>query len=542
MSSIFKSDNDSKFSKDFNNENPSLLITDLDNFYSNIYEYYYQKGYRNILTQILLENISFFFSVNFIFLNTVVIDWPSLIKSCKAKQKCELDSEFINYPSIDSFSNNKFMYFLYILFIVYCIVYLVKSLKFFFNMRATREVYSTKLKLRKKELENITFTEIMNKLISLQNIENFCRVKDDIDHYDIISRISRKENYLNALISNNILKFIIKIPFIGTKDLFSNYISTKLQNCLLNYAFLNGEVKINKKFLVTRNLQFRILYYMIFESLFILPNFILKLVFWLFTNADDIKSNRNINMKVWSPQIKLKFKNYNELKHHFENRINQSYYCAEKFLSCFQERFFSLVAKFLSLIFGSFLILTCVLSLIDDTLLLEMKVLGKNLVWYTFVLGIALSIKQGLTGNSDAEILKDNINYIELAELKEDLYTNIMNKIINIPESWRVRQNFSSKVKEMSKYYTFSILQLIDELMSILLFPYFWLKLFFQSSDIISFFKLYTTHIEGIGDVCSLAVLDRNKFLSMKERKFDFDGVYAERKFINSYYYFEVIF
>ena len=358
MSSLFKSDNDS-IKKDpvFSSPNKSLLVSDLDSFYQNIYEYYHQKGYRNILTNIILENVSFFFSVNFIFINSAVIDWLSLIKSCRDKKKCELDSDFINIPSLNAFYDNKIMYCLYILFIVYCVVFFLKSFQFYLKMKATREIYSNKLKLRKKDLENITFTEIMNKLISLQKNENYCRVKDEIDHYDIISRINRKENYLNGLISNKILRFTVNIPFIGLKDYYSNYIASNLMNCIMNYAFIDEHVKINKKFLNTRQLQFRILYYMCLESIFILPNFVLKLLFWVFTNADDIKSNRNINQKIWSPYIKLKFKNYNELKHHFENRMNQSYYCAEKFLSCFQERFFSLVAKFLSLILGSFLIL-----------------------------------------------------------------------------------------------------------------------------------------------------------------------------------------
>ncbi len=520
---------------------PSLVVTDLDSFYQNIYEYYYQKGSRNIITQMILENVSFFFSVNFVFLNLLVIDWFKLIKSCKNKQKCELDFDFINVPSLNGFYENKLAYIIYFLFIIYCVIYLFKSLSFLLKMRATREIYHNKLKLRKKDLENMTFTEIMNKLIALQKTESFCRVQDEIDHYDIIARILRKENYLNALISNNIIRFSIYIPCFGEKNLFSNYLANSFNNCILNYAFLEEQVEINKKFLTLRKLQFRIIYYMIMESIFLLPNFIIKLLFWVFTNADNIKSNRNITQKIWSPQIKLTFKNYNELKHHFENRMNQSYYCTEKFLSCFQERFFSLIAKFLSLFFGSFFILICVLSLIDDSLLLELKIFNKNLVWFTFVLGFAFSIKQGMSGSSDAEILKDNIDYIELIDLKEDLYKNIINKVVNIPESWRVKQNFSSKVKEMCESYSLSISLLIDELFSILLFPWFWLKLFFQANDIISFFKTYTTHLEGIGDVCSLAVLDRNKFTSLKKLHFGIDETnYAERKFINSYYYFEV--
>ena len=89
----------------------------------------------------------------------------------------------------------------------------------------------------------------MKKLISLQKNENYCRVKDEIDKYDIVSRILRKENYLIGLISNNVLEFTITIPFLGTKDFYSNYIANNLHNCLLDFAFIEEHVTINKKFL-----------------------------------------------------------------------------------------------------------------------------------------------------------------------------------------------------------------------------------------------------------------------------------------------------
>ena len=90
------------------------------------------------------------------------------------------------------------------------------------KMRATYDIIKGKLKIHQKDLENMTFNEIITKLILLQKETNYCRVKEEVNSFDIISRIMRKDNYLNAILSNNIIRFTIKIPFLGEKIFFSN--------------------------------------------------------------------------------------------------------------------------------------------------------------------------------------------------------------------------------------------------------------------------------------------------------------------------------
>ena len=46
----------------------NLIITDLDNFFYEIYSYYYHGGYRNILTRIILDNITYIFTIHFLLL------------------------------------------------------------------------------------------------------------------------------------------------------------------------------------------------------------------------------------------------------------------------------------------------------------------------------------------------------------------------------------------------------------------------------------------------------------------------------------------
>ena len=45
-------------------------------------------------------------------------------------------------------------------------------------------------------------------------------------------------------------------------------------------------------------------------------------------------------------------------------------------------------------------------------------------------------------------------------------------------------------------------MNLFNELLSIIFFPYLWLKLFFQAGEIVAFLKNHSVCIEGLGDIC----------------------------------------
>ncbi len=409
-----------------------------------------------------------------------------------------------------------------------------------------KNLYNHKLHIKQKEMENMKFSEILERLIELQKTENFCRVKENLTKFDIIARILRKENYLIAMISNSILDldFKIKIPFKKTEkkiNFFSNYFYNNLSECIINFAFLPGDVNINSKFFNLRYLQMKMFIFMIFEIFFIPPVIFFKIIFWIFKNAEGFsKTNRSgnnsLSQKIWSNYIQIIFKNYNELPHHFENRINNSYKPLDNFMNCFRDRMFSILSKFVIIICGSFLFLVFIISSIDDRLLTDLKIFGKKFVWLTFILGAVLSILGG--GNNKNNSFEED--YIENVSIKEDLYTNFVNKIINLPFEFRQKQNFSSIFKTVSLNYEIGIYCLLKEILSILFFPFLWIKIIFKAQNIIKFFKAYSKTVEGIGTIYSYSIMDLNTFKFLKEK--DLCGIteatFNDRKFINSFIWY----
>jgi autophagy-related protein 9 len=521
-----------KKSKTFDSPNYSniLLISDLDNFFKNIYDYYYNRGYYNILTQTILDNISYLFSIHFLIFNLFIINWKEIIYNCYEKNECNL--EILDYKSYEF--NNFTFFILYGLLFSYYLLFFWKSCLFIYKMRRMKNLFDLKLRIKQKEMENMKFDEILERLIDLQKTENFCRVKENLTKFDIISRILRKDNFLIGLLTNDLINFNIKFPILGEINFYSNYMLNNIHECILNFAFLKGEVTINPKFFNLRFLQMKLFIFMLFEILFIPSIILYKLIFWLFKNADNIKSNRNITQKIWSSHVQILFKNYNELQHHFENRINSSYMYVEKFVNCFKDRMINIISKFCILISGSFLVLIFIISSIDDRLLTELKFMGKKIVWITVVIGVIISMLRGNDINKNSEE-----DYIENVDLKEELYKNIVNKLINLPLEFRKKHNFSAIFKNISLHYESGITSMIKEISSILFFPVIWIRLIINVKMIIKFFKFYSKSIDGLGTIYSYSYMDINCFKCLREKDVNItEYSFNDRKFINSFLYY----
>jgi autophagy-related protein 9 len=528
---------DDKRIKSFKDQ--SLIISDLDEFFKNIYDYYYNRGYKNIRLQYVLDNISYLFAAHFIIANIYIINWNSIIAKCVRENDCSL--EITEYLKEDfSYSNFSFAI-LYSLFIIYYISYLYKSTLHLLKMNRIKFIFEQKFHIKQKEMENMKFDEIMLRVIELQRIENFSRVKENLTKFDIISRIMRRENYMIALLSNNVLNFHVRIPFTKSNlNFFSSYIYNNIMDCILNFAFLPGEVDLNQKIFNIRLFTIRMITYMIYEIVFLPSRIFFKIIFSIFKNADNIKSNRNLINKTWKSHQLILFKNYNELHHHFEHRINKSYHLTEKFINCFKDRRFSIFAKFLSLIGGSFLLLIFIISAIDNRLLTELKIFGKNIVWVTFVLGIILSIAHSNSQNSRSHAEED---YIENMELKEKLQRHLINELINIPNEWRISQNNSKVYKKIDVNYTDTLKVMFKELLTILIFPLLWWKVISQAKSLSIFFKLNSTKIQGVGTICSYSFFDMNHFKCVKEKESIFTEIsFNDRKFIASFLFYGVSF
>ena len=544
----------------------NLLIKDLDEFFKNIYNYYYNKGYNNILTQIILDNISYLFSIHFVILNIFIINWKEIILKCTVDNLC--NSELSNNFSIQNFSEKIsehffLFFFIYGFLIIYYLIFFFKSILQIINMKKIKNIYDYRLKIKQSELEHIKFDQIIHRLIILQDKESFCRIKENLTKYDIISRIMRKDNYMLALFTNNIIdskiKFSLKIPFIQKKifdfnfEIFSNFLYTKINESVIDFALNSMDKRVNVNFISLQTLRLKLIFFMFCECIFLIPSIFLKIIFWIFINADNIKSNRNITNKIWDRKNLILFRNYNELQHYFDYRITTSYKYLELFNNCFKskQRLFNIVKRFLKLITGSILFIIFMISFFDNRLLTDMTIFGKNFVWLSIIVGVIISITNSeeekdlkenpytcLSDNNDKKFLAGN--YLD-CDNRVVYYKKLINCLINIPEEWSLAENFSKVNKEINNNYEMSFLMIVKEILSMVFFPVVWIKLIFNADEIRKFIIKNSCNFPDLGTICCFSYFNFENYKRNRAGSSRFvDYNFNDKKFLNSCFYYKV--
>ena len=531
MSFLFqkKVKGDKKVNKNNDFFSESLLISDLDKFFNQIYYYYYKGGYGCMSTQIYLDNIIYLFTIHFLMFILFFIEWNKLISpETKTLENIELS----NFISSKYFYNHKYLaYGFYFLLMNYYLYFFFSSLNKISSLKRIYQIYHHKLHLRTKNLESLYFDDILTLLIILQEKEGYCRIKDNLTKYDIIARINRRENYIIAMISNKIISF----QLFGI-NLFSNYILDYVKNNFMKFMIKDKEVEINKNFYNPNFFRIKILIQIIIQVITIPSEIIFRIIFFLFKNADNLKTIDKITRNKWTNDIIYQFKNYNECKHHLENRINKSYRPTETFLSCFKQKMFSIIGKTFVLICGSFFLLFLILTLFVDIKVTNISIFGYNFLSFIMIIGLLMGIFNNSNNTNENNTL-ENFPY----KLKK--YKEICSNIINIPSDWD-KNDIYRNYQIISKDFKNNILLFINELLSIVLFPVLWFKLFWNYQLIIDFVKKNSVNIPCIGTVCSLSVLNTNSYIVNNERNTEYfitnqQKRYNDAKFINSVIYFE---
>lgn len=498
-------------------DKPALLqITDLDKFFTNVYTYFYQKGYKNILIRSILDILTSILIIVFIF-SIFFVNWFDLIEECKESKEndCQLvdflikNTHFSIKPNETSQKSLYLLKFIFYIHVLYIIITLYKYISYISEMKSIRDIYKNKLGIKQKELENLTFNHIINKLISLQDTENYCRVKEKLTKYDIISRIMRRKNYLNYLISNK----IIVLP----NTFKTNYTIDIITSSIINHSFQSDSALISKDF-KSLTVKASLLSHFLFEIIFLFPNITFRISTWLFRNAETfsgkmIKTSTStssvLSDQSYSPFQLISFLCYNELNDRFDLRITSGLSHTKAFTSSFEMEFSSIVFSFLRFVCGGLLLIIILISLIDDSMLNRMKILNFNLLYIAIMIGF-------LSGMSSSYILPESINstkqYVSAPlDKKINTYKNMIDQLINVSETLVNLDEFSEKNVKIQKTFSYSILLFINEILSIICLPYIIYRLYSQSEFIVNHINESTMRIDGIGDVCSCSALEIDK-------------------------------
>lgn len=390
------------------------------------------------------------------------------------------------------------------------------------RLRQIQDFYQYLLGISDVNLQTISWQEVVSRIMTLRDANPATAAaisarhrrflgsqsKQRMDAHDIANRIMRKENYLIALFNKDILDLTLPIPFLRKRQLFSRTLEWNLNLCIVDYVF-NEQGQLRPLFLkdthrkaLSEGLRRRFIFagvMNIFVAPFIVTYFLMHYFFRYFTEYQ--KKPSQIGSRQYTPLAEWKFREFNELWHLFERRINMSHLPASEYIDQFPKDKTIQLSRFVAFIASALASVLALASVIDPELFLGFEIThDRTVLFYLGIFGTVWAVAQGIV---PAETL---VFDPELALRQVIEFTHYR------PAHWQGKLHSDEVRKEFSMLYQMKLVIFLEEILSMIFTPFvLWFSLPKCSDQLIDFVREFTVHVDGLGYVCSFAVFDFKK-------------------------------
>ncbi len=198
-----------------------------------------------------------------------------------------------------------------------------------------------------------------------------------------------------------------------------------------------------------------------------------------------------------SPYAIWQCRNLNELPHLTERRLLASIAPSELYLKLFPASEIIILISGVNFIAAAFIAIILVIGLIDESLLVNVHIGGRNLLWYAPILTIVVSICRSFIPSREESIHSPNVEMRNIASFTHYL----PDRWIGMAHTYKVRDEFL----RMSKY---NLQIFASEILGIFTAPIILcFVLPFYANDISAFINRYKRFEDGIGDICTFSLL-----------------------------------
>ncbi|POW14207.1 hypothetical protein PSHT_07498 [Puccinia striiformis] len=356
---------------------------------------------------------------------------------------------------------------------------------------------------------------------SVPNMNNQSVLQRKLDAHDVANQIMREQNYLIALFNKDILDLRPPLPnwmVVGNILIADKHLTTSLEwNLLFSLRgfLLDSRGQVKPEYLVSsrvdptmalRRFKLMAIINLIFGPFIV----VYVLIYSFFRYFEEYHKNpSSIGSRSFTRLARWKFREYNELPHLFQERLESSYSLSKRYIDHFPKTKTTILAKFVSFIAGSFAGVLIVLSLWDPDLFLHFEISSeRSVIFYIGLFGSILAISRGMIKEEKSPSQEEG-----KIENPGELMERIINLTHYLPNHWYGKLHGLEVFNDFGKLFQLKIIIFVNELMSILLTPFIlWFNFDLdRSQKIIDFFREFTIHVDGIGYVCSFSVFDFNR-------------------------------
>ena len=487
-------------------------VENLDNFLKDVYDYFLGNGFWSILLQRALNMLTLAFVVGFTIFLSNCIDYRRVRGSEKMSEilipRCT--------TKMGTFANLTLW--------LVCLFWISKFFQYLFDIRRLRNLhdfYHHLLGIAESDIQTISWQEVVSRLMALRDANPttaggvsaksrrfLSQNKQRMDAHDIANRLMRKENYLIALFNKDILDLTLPIPFFRQRQLFSRTLEWNIHQCVIDYVF-NPQGQVRPLFLkethrkaLSDGLRRRFIFagtLNIFVAPFIVIYFLMLYFFQYFTEYQ--KNPAQIGSRQYNPLAEWKFREFNELWHLFQRRINMSYPFATRYINQFPKDKVVQTARFVAFVAGALASVLALASIVDPEMFLNFQVTpDRTVLFYLGVVGTTWAVARGL-------LPEDNLVFDPAFALEEVIdFTHYR------PTHWDERLHSDQVRAEFAQLYQMKVVIFLNEILSMIFTPFvLWFSLPKCSDRIIDFFREFTVHVDGLGYVCSFAEFNFKK-------------------------------
>jgi autophagy-related protein 9 len=406
--------------------------------------------------------------------------------------------------------------------ILYCILFTVYGLfslwSFWQSIQDSlvmKSIFENRLGISQQRLEGGAVDwdrDVVSKLISLQESGEYqilIHGQANLDALYIAQRILRKDNFMVAFFNRGMLD--LQVPFIPFQDVYCKSLEWAIYFCIQNYMF-NHKFQVRPGFyLDPKSLQRRFFLCGIAHAIFLPFLAFFMLLHFLMQNGYDWKAKKQyLGPKEWSLAAKWTFREFNELPHFFERRLEPSYDATEKYLELFrQNEIMTTIGRIFVFIGGAFASVLFAFAAVNDAILLHIKIGNFNLLWFVGVATMFYSIGKSMLPDPEAHARSVwNLN----EELERTL--NVMATHTHYyPDTWKGKGYDMRIMSQIKRMFTNKTSLFVHELISLLLAP---LVLCFSlprcAEHLCEFVMTVKADVPGAGDICGYATFDFDTF------------------------------
>jgi autophagy-related protein 9 len=453
------------------NINYSILIDSLDDkldnlMLFNIYYYYWNKGYRNIIISEILNILVLTISVFMILFLFLVVNFKKLLAYDNDKHIDHIS----NYLDWSSFKHpSAFMIITLLFFGIYLVIRIINLIAMNKNFKKVRKLYRDMM-ISDASLNTISWNDVLTKVIR--------HYQDPfIDHYNMTCKIMNKDNIMIFLYQNK-------------SDIFDKHIGGRFYEwnfifCLLNPLFDKNH-KIKREMILNpdtyfKNVQERITRVMFLNIIF-MPAILIFMTFYFFLQYGEQFYNNPemIISRQWNIKAKWTFRSYNEISHLYYQRLEKGSKAIDEYSKQFASKGTEIFARFVVYVLGSFLLFLVIMAFLNERLLMYMDITtGKPFIWYIGIFTPIILLAKKFT----------TVSYVLTPKEK---YKEIINEI-DFPSDWEHKSESRHIKDQVLKYYPLRINLLLTEFISIIMSPYYLWKM---KKDVNDLCKLIIDNLE----------------------------------------------